>query len=34
VNWSGGQLLAGGGAVFYNYGLWNAQNDQIDNYSG
>jgi len=35
VNWSDGQLLAGGGAVFYNYGLWNAQNDQnLLNYSG
>src|ERR1039457_3829336 len=35
VNWSDGQLLAGGGAVFYNYGLWNAQNDQtLNNYSG
>ncbi len=35
VNWSGGQLLAGGGAVFYNYGLWNAQDDQqLNNYSG
>src|ERR1039457_6536070 len=35
VNWSGGQLLAGGGAVFYNYGLWNAQNDQtLSDYSG
>ena len=28
VNWSGGGLYAGGGAVFYNYGLWNAQDDQ------
>ena len=35
VNWSGGYLYAGGGAVFYNYGLWNAQDDQqMQNYSG
>jgi hypothetical protein len=35
VNWSDGQLLAGGGAAFYNYGLWNAQDDQnFLNYSG
>jgi hypothetical protein len=34
VNWSGGGLYAGGGAVFYNYGLWNAQDDQLlSNYS-
>ena len=29
VNWSGGGLYAGGGAAFYNYGLWNAQDDQV-----
>ena len=29
VNWSGGGLYAGGGAVFCNYGLWNAQDDQL-----
>jgi hypothetical protein len=35
VNWSGGGLYAGGGAVFYNYGLWNAQDDQLlSDYSG
>ena len=35
VNWSGGYLYAGGGAVLYNYGLWNAQDDQqMQNYYG
>jgi hypothetical protein len=35
VNWSGGYLYAGGGAALYNYGLWNAQDDQqLQNYSG
>jgi hypothetical protein len=35
VNWSGGFLYAGNGAVFYNYGLWNAQDDQqLQNYYG
>ena len=28
VTWSGGYLYGGGGAAFYNYGLWNAQDDQ------
>ena len=35
VNWSGGYLYAGGGALFYNYGLWDAQDDQqMQNYYG
>ena len=35
VNWSGAPLYAGGGTVFYNYGLWNAQDDQqLNNGSG
>jgi hypothetical protein len=35
VNWSGATLYAGGGTVFYNYGLWNAQDDQqLNNGSG
>ena len=35
VNWSGGYLYAGGGAVFNNYGLWNAQDDQqLQNWAG
>ncbi len=35
VNWSGSGLFAGGGTVIYNYGLWNAQDDQyLFNYSG
>ena len=35
VNWSGATLSAGGGTVFYNYGLWNAQDDQqLNNGSG
>jgi hypothetical protein len=35
VNWSGGTLYAGGGAVFYNYGLWNVLDDQqLNNFSG
>jgi hypothetical protein len=28
VNWSGDQLNGGGGTVIYNYGLWNAQDNQ------
>lgn len=28
VNWSSATLYSGGGAVFNNYGLWNAQDDQ------
>src|ERR1035438_8465816 len=35
VNWSAGALLAGGGAFFYNYALWNAQADlALLNYNG
>jgi hypothetical protein len=36
VNWSQDRLYGGGGAAFYNYGLWNAQDDQIldNNYGG
>jgi hypothetical protein len=35
VNWSGDLLYGGNGTVFYNYGLWNAQDDQIlNNYYG
>ncbi len=35
VNWSGGTLYAGGGAIFYNYGMWNAQDDQLmQDYNG
>jgi hypothetical protein len=35
VNWSGDQLYAGSGTVIYNYGLWNAQDDQTwNNYYG
>ena len=35
VNWSGDTLYAGGGAAFYNYGLWNAQDDHpLNNYYG
>ena len=35
MNWSGGGLYAGGGAVIYNYGLWNAQDDQtLSDYRG
>jgi hypothetical protein len=35
VNWSASALLAGGGAFFYNYGLWNAQADlALLNYNG
>ena len=34
VNWRGCTLYTGGGAAFYNYGLWNAQDDQQwNNYS-
>src|ERR1035441_8602929 len=29
LNWHGGALLAGGGSLFYNYGLWNAQDDRL-----
>jgi hypothetical protein len=35
VNWSGGGLYAGNGAFFYNYGLWNAQDNQtLSDYYG
>ena len=35
VNWRDDTLYAGGGAAFYNYGLWNAQDDHIlNNYYG
>src|ERR1017187_6699369 len=35
VNWSASALLAGGGAFFYNYGLWNPQADvALLNYNG
>jgi hypothetical protein len=29
LNWRGGALLAGGGSLFCNYGLWNAQDDRL-----
>ncbi len=31
VAWSGGTIRGGGNAQIYNYGLWNAQSDQIIN---
>ena len=35
VNWSGDTLYSGAGTVFYNYGLWNAQDNQtLNNYYG